>query len=108
MTLLTLDASNDFRKKVRNVFLMSLGKCQPLTTMKGIKETPKKVNGRFTPIRFAHDDKDSKFGTPEWVKSENMNMKILEYITKELGERQPKASNRSFDTFVMKSKAMHP
>ncbi|GJW53745.1 reverse transcriptase domain-containing protein [Tanacetum coccineum] len=89
-TFLTLDASNYFGKKVRNVLLKSLGECQPLTTRKGIKETPKKVNGWFTPIRFVHDDKCSKFGAAEWVKSRNMNLKILEYITKELNKRHPK------------------
>ncbi|GJV49424.1 hypothetical protein Tco_0719170 [Tanacetum coccineum] len=41
-TFLTLNASNDFGKKVRIVFLRSLGEGQPLATSKGIKETPKR------------------------------------------------------------------
>ncbi|GJU26593.1 hypothetical protein Tco_1165214 [Tanacetum coccineum] len=86
--------SNDYRKKVRNVFLGSFGKGQPLSIGKQIEESPEKINRWFTAIRFVHDSKGSEFGTTKWIKPRDVNLKILEDITKELGERR----NRIFFT----------
>ncbi|GJR84691.1 hypothetical protein Tco_0155476 [Tanacetum coccineum] len=94
MTFQNLDMSNDYRKKVRNVFLGSFGKGQPLSIGKQIEESPEKINRWFTAIRFVHDSKGSEFGTTKWIKPRDVNLKILEDITKELGERR----NRIFFT----------
>ncbi|GKE44034.1 hypothetical protein Tco_1471318, partial [Tanacetum coccineum] len=77
-TFSTLNTSNDFGKEVRDVFLRSLGKGQPIANRKRYKETPKNINGWFTSICSAHDDESSEFSTTKRVKSRDMNMKMLE------------------------------
>ncbi|GKF50038.1 hypothetical protein Tco_0143289, partial [Tanacetum coccineum] len=86
----TLDAGNNFGKKVRNVFLRTLDERQPLVTKKRVKETPKQIYGWLTSIRFTHDDKCGKFGTTKRIKHIDMDVKVLKHIAEELIKRKPK------------------
>ncbi|GJS62421.1 hypothetical protein Tco_0657205 [Tanacetum coccineum] len=69
------DIHESYMKKIGYVFFRSFSKGQPLNTRKQIKEAPKKFNSRLTAIRFAHNDKGSKFGVAKGIESGQVDLK---------------------------------